>query len=160
MPVVKRLVEPVHCSRAAIPKGVRNELEAVSVNTLSSVILQLSSLAKHAESIFSELFTEANSIHQRSVSVQQRLEQLAVKVTKLDSAGEESKFWIFLEIFCKIFYTFWKASFNFFYFVLKQYLKCSLGGLASFLISRLNKHHSLSKVDPTLIGSKVVADCL
>lgn len=106
MPVVKRLVEPVHCSRAAIPKGVRDELEAVSVNTLSSVILQLSSLAKHAESIFSELFTEANSIHQRSVSVQQRLEQLVVKVTKLDSAGEESKFWIFLEIFCKIFYTF------------------------------------------------------
>ena len=89
MPVVKRLVVPIQPSRAPIPKGVKNELEAVSVNTLSGVILQLSSLAKHAESIFAELFNEANGIHQRTCSAQQRLDQLAVKVTKLDSAGEE-----------------------------------------------------------------------
>lgn len=89
MPVVKRLVEPIHCSRTPIPKGVKNDLEAVSVNTLSGIILQLSSLARHAEGIFAELFIEANSIHQRTVSVQQRIEQLSIKVTKLDSAGEE-----------------------------------------------------------------------
>lgn len=91
MPVVKRLVQPVNCNRTEIPKGVKDELEAYAVNSLSNVILQLSSLAKHSESIFAELFTEANSIYQRTVSAQQRLDQLAVKVTKLDSAGEESK---------------------------------------------------------------------
>lgn len=91
MPVVKRLVEPIHCSRTPIPKGVKHDLEAVCVNTLSAVILQLSSVAKHAEGIFAEIFTEANVIHMRTCSVQQRLDQLAVKVTKLDSAGEESK---------------------------------------------------------------------
>ena len=91
MPVVKRLVQPIHASRGEIPKGSQNELEAFAVNSLSSVILQLSSLAKHAESIFAELFNEATGIHQRTVSAQQRLEHLAVKVTKLDSAGEESK---------------------------------------------------------------------
>jgi len=96
MPVVKRLVQPTHASHGEIPKGVQNELEAFSVNSLSSVIMQLSSLAKHSESIFAELFNEANGIHQRTMSAQQRLEQLAVKVTKLDSAGEESKFKIFL----------------------------------------------------------------
>lgn len=91
MPVVKRLVQPVNCNRTEIPKGVKDELEAYAVNSLSNVILQLSSLAKHSESIFSELFTEASNIYQRTVSAQQRLDQLAVKVTKLDSVGEESK---------------------------------------------------------------------
>lgn len=95
MPVIKRLVEPTNASlgprgeKFEIPKGAKNELEAFAVNSLSNVIMQLSSVAKHAESIFAELFTEANNIHHRTVSAQQRLEQLAVKVTKLDSAGEE-----------------------------------------------------------------------
>ena len=91
MPVVKRLVQPIHCSRTEIPKGVKDELEAFAVNSLSNVIMQLSSLAKHSESIFAELFTEANSIYERTISAQQRLDQLTVKVTKLDSAVEESK---------------------------------------------------------------------
>lgn len=86
---MKRLVEPIHCSRAPIPKGVKNDLEAVCVNTLGGVISQLSSVAKHAEGIFAEIFNEAHSIHMRTANVQQRLDELAVKVTKLDSAGEE-----------------------------------------------------------------------
>ena len=92
MPVVKRLVEPVYVSRGPIPKGVKNELEAVAVNTLSGIILQLSSLAKHSESIFTELFDEASGIYQRTCSAQERIGALAKKVTKLDSAGEESKY--------------------------------------------------------------------
>ena len=92
MPVIKRLIEPIHCSRAPIPKGVKNDLEAVCVNTLSSVILQLSSVAKHAEGIFAEIFNEANNLHLRTCNVQQRLDLLAIQVTKLDSAGEESKY--------------------------------------------------------------------
>ena len=99
MPVIKRLVEPVYCSRAPIPKGVKNELEAVAVNTLSDVILQLSSLAKHAESIFAELFDDANNIYQRTCNVQQRLVQLRKKVTQLDSAGEESNLFLYYLIY-------------------------------------------------------------
>lgn len=89
MPVVKRLVEPVHVSRVAIPKGVRHELEAVSVNTLSGIIDQLSSLAKHSESIFAELFIEATDIYDRTCNAQERITALAHKCTQLDSAGEE-----------------------------------------------------------------------
>ncbi|XP_065673802.1 actin-binding protein WASF3 [Hydra vulgaris] len=89
MPIIKRLVEPVYCSRAPIPKGVKNELETVAVNTLSDVIMQLSSLAKHAESIFAEIFHDANSIYERTCNVQHRLIELRKKATQLDSAGEE-----------------------------------------------------------------------
>ena len=92
MPVVKRSVEPVYVCRGDIPKGVKNELEAVTINTLSGVICQLSSLAKHAEDIFGELFLEASDIYKRACSAQERIERLNVKITQLDSAGEESKF--------------------------------------------------------------------
>ena len=71
MPVIKRLVQPIQANRGEILKGSQNELEAFAVNSLSSVILQLNSLAKHAESIFSELFNEATNTHQstRGLSV-------------------------------------------------------------------------------------------
>eukprot|EP00794_Sanderia_malayensis_P000355 gene355-988_t len=91
MPVIKRAVEPVYVSRGEIPKNAKNGLEAVAVNTLSGVIYQLSSLAYHAENIFGELFNEAYGIFERTCNAQKRIEQLSTKVTKLDSAVEESK---------------------------------------------------------------------
>ena len=92
MPVIKRSVEPVYVSRGEIPSDSQNELEAVAVNTLSGVILQLSSLAYHGENIFAELFKEATGIFDRTCNAQRRIEQLSFKVTKLDSAEEESKY--------------------------------------------------------------------
>ncbi|MEQ2167355.1 Wiskott-Aldrich syndrome protein member 3, partial [Goodea atripinnis] len=40
---------------------------------------------RHAEDIFGELFNEANSFYLRMSSLQERVDQLAVKVTQLDS---------------------------------------------------------------------------
>lgn len=89
MPLTKRLIEPTHVSRERIPAGVKNELEFVTNNTLANIILQLSSLSKHAEDIFGELYSEATGFTQRTVSLRKRLDRLASKVTQLDSSVEE-----------------------------------------------------------------------
>ncbi|KYO27429.1 wiskott-Aldrich syndrome protein family member 3 isoform B [Alligator mississippiensis] len=57
--------------------------------TLAAIIRQLSSLSKHAEDIFGELFNEANNFYIRANSLQDRIDRLAVKVTQLDSTVEE-----------------------------------------------------------------------
>lgn len=46
---------------------------------------------RHAEDIFGELFNEANSFYLRMSSLQERVDQLAVKVTQLDSTVEEGE---------------------------------------------------------------------
>ncbi|KAF5891153.1 wiskott-Aldrich syndrome protein family member 3-like, partial [Clarias magur] len=89
MPLVKRNIRPHHMCRVAVPEGVGSELECVTNNTLSSIIHQLSSLSKHAEDVFGELFNEANAFHLRANSLQDRIDRLAIKVTQLDSSVEE-----------------------------------------------------------------------
>ncbi|XP_029104769.1 wiskott-Aldrich syndrome protein family member 3b isoform X1 [Scleropages formosus] len=89
MPLVKRTVEPRALCRGALPEGIGSELECVTNNTLSAIIRQLSSLSKHAEDIFGELFNEANTFYVRANSLQDRIDRLAVKVTQLDSTVEE-----------------------------------------------------------------------
>ncbi|XP_006831992.1 PREDICTED: wiskott-Aldrich syndrome protein family member 3 [Chrysochloris asiatica] len=89
MPLVKRNIEPRHLCRGAVPEGVSSELECVTNSALAAIIRQLSSLSKHAEDIFGELFNEANSFYIRANSLQDRIDRLAVKVTQLDSTVEE-----------------------------------------------------------------------
>ncbi|XDV47481.1 hypothetical protein PO909_017096 [Leuciscus waleckii] len=89
MPLVKRNIEPRHLCRGVLPEGIGSELECVMNNTLSAIIRQLSSLSKHAEDIFGELFNEANLFYLRANSLQDRIDRLAVKVTQLDSTVEE-----------------------------------------------------------------------
>ncbi|XP_074930255.1 LOW QUALITY PROTEIN: wiskott-Aldrich syndrome protein family member 3 [Cottoperca gobio] len=89
MPLVKRNIEPRHLCRGALPDGVTSELECVTNSTLAAIIKQLGSLSRHAEDIFGELFNEANSFYVRMSSLQERVDQLAVKVTQLDSTVEE-----------------------------------------------------------------------
>ncbi|TRY88762.1 hypothetical protein DNTS_029983 [Danionella cerebrum] len=89
MPLVKRTIEPKHLSRGALPESISNELECVNNNTLSTIIRQLSSLSKHAEDVFGELFNEANTFYLRANSLQDRIDRLAIKVTQLDSSVEE-----------------------------------------------------------------------
>ncbi|XP_026863877.2 wiskott-Aldrich syndrome protein family member 3b [Electrophorus electricus] len=89
MPLVKRNIEPRHLCRGALPEGIESELECVMNNTLSAIIRQLSSLSKHAEDIFGELFNEASVFYLRANSLQDRIDRLAVKVTQLDSTVEE-----------------------------------------------------------------------
>nr|XP_019968651.1 PREDICTED: wiskott-Aldrich syndrome protein family member 3-like [Paralichthys olivaceus] len=92
MPLVKRNIEPRHLCRGALPDGVTSELECVTNSTLAAIIKQLGSLSRHAEDIFGELFNEANSFYLRMSSLQERVDQLAVKVTQLDSTVEEGGF--------------------------------------------------------------------
>ncbi|XP_040282111.1 wiskott-Aldrich syndrome protein family member 3 [Bufo bufo] len=89
MPLVKRNIEPRHLCRGTVPDGITSELECVTNNTLAAIIRQLSSLSKHAEDIFGELFNEANTFYIRANSLQDRIDRLAVKVTQLDSTVEE-----------------------------------------------------------------------
>ncbi|XP_021533920.1 wiskott-Aldrich syndrome protein family member 3 [Neomonachus schauinslandi] len=89
MPLVKRNIEPRHVCRGALPEGITSELECVTNSTLAAIIRQLSSLSKHAEDIFGELFNEANNFYIRANSLQDRIDRLAVKVTQLDSTVEE-----------------------------------------------------------------------
>ncbi|KAK9402398.1 wiskott-Aldrich syndrome protein family member 3 [Crotalus adamanteus] len=89
MPLIKRNIEPRHLCQGALPEGITSELECVTNSTLAAIIRQLSSLSKHAEDIFGELFNEANNFYIRANSLQDRIDRLSVKVTQLDSAVEE-----------------------------------------------------------------------
>ncbi|XP_061754389.1 actin-binding protein WASF3 isoform X2 [Nerophis ophidion] len=89
MPLVKRTIEPQHLCHTTVPNGITCELECVNNNTLSAIIRQLSSLSKHAENVFGDLFNEANTFYMRANSLQHRIDRLAIKVTQLDSGVEE-----------------------------------------------------------------------
>lgn len=89
MPLVKRAIAPVFVSRAELPKEVKNELEGVVVNTLAGVIKQLSSLSKHAENLFGELYSEANNIFRRSAGLNGRVAELSERIKRLDATQKE-----------------------------------------------------------------------
>ena len=89
MPLVQRAIEPYFTSRHQLDKSVKNELEGVVANTLGELIRQLSSLSKHAENLFGELFKEADGMYQRSNRLNHRVEALVEVVTKLDPVVEE-----------------------------------------------------------------------
>lgn len=91
MPLPKRVVEPIHVARGTIPDDfpLPSELEAVTNGTLANTVRQLSSLSKHAEDLFGELARDAQQLHDRSNSLQARIDRLAIKVTQLDSTVEE-----------------------------------------------------------------------
>lgn len=89
MPLIKREVIPIFLSRQLNTQGAEYELESVTNKTLSNVVLQLSSLSKHAEDIFGELYNEADSICKRSCELQERIDKLSNKVTKLDATKDD-----------------------------------------------------------------------
>ena len=93
MPLIKRSIEPTNLSRSHVGSGVKNELECVTNNTLANVIRQLSSLSKHAEDMFGELYHETGSVLRRANQLQERVEKLKVKVTQLDSTVEEGEYY-------------------------------------------------------------------
>ena len=89
MPLVKRAVEPVCVSRAVLSSKVKNELEGVVVNTLAGLIMQLSSVSKHAENLFGDLVNEANGIYLRTVTLSGRVAGLQGRIQTLDSGGRD-----------------------------------------------------------------------
>ena len=91
MPLVQRAIEPYFTSRHQLDKTVKNELEGVVANTLGELIRQLSSLSRHAENLFGELFKEADGMYHRSNKLNQRVEVLVDTVTKLDPVVEQGR---------------------------------------------------------------------
>lgn len=89
MPLVKRAIEPVFICRSQLNKKIKNELEGVVVNSLSGLIRQLSSLSKHAENLFGELFNETNSIFQRSTVLNRRVGDLNKTLKQMDATVKE-----------------------------------------------------------------------
>lgn len=93
MPLPKRVISPVYVSRDALPGHLQlvDDLEGVTNGTLANIIRQLSSLSRHAEDVFGELFKEADSFHQRSCSLQARIDRLSVKVTSSTISAKSSR---------------------------------------------------------------------
>nr|WAW84864.1 WAVE/WASF 1 [Halisarca dujardinii] len=89
MPLVQRNIEPLFVSRKSLDKSVKNELEGVVANTIGELIRQLSSLSKHAENLFGDLFNDASEVYERSNRLNVRIESLVDKVTKLDPVVEQ-----------------------------------------------------------------------
>ena len=89
MPLPERLIQPVSVSRGTLQVAVPDELEGVTNGTLANIIRQLSSLSRHAEEMFGNLFSEAEAVAHRSSSLQARIDRISVKVTQLDSTVEE-----------------------------------------------------------------------
>lgn len=76
MPLTVRNVQPKHLYRQTLPKGVKNELQAVAVYSLAGAIRQISSLAKHAESMLGELCDTMTDINTRTILLDSRVSRL------------------------------------------------------------------------------------
>ena len=92
MPLVKRQVEPIYVSRTKLDKSVKNELEGVAANTLAGVIRQLSSLSKHAENVFTELFNESSAHVQRYKTLKTKVDHLTGKLKEMKSRNYSGEF--------------------------------------------------------------------
>ncbi|KHN79110.1 Wiskott-Aldrich syndrome protein family member 3 [Toxocara canis] len=90
MPLTKRAVSPVNVSLHRLPASMQtDELECVANGTLANLVRQLSSLSRHAEHIFGEIYHEAVKIDHKTNTMAQRIERLTHKVTQLDCNQEQ-----------------------------------------------------------------------
>ncbi|KAL5457418.1 hypothetical protein EMCRGX_G034671 [Ephydatia muelleri] len=83
MPLIVRYVEPEELHRTPLLQGVQpreNELERMCVASLTTLIRQLSSLAKHAESIMGDVADALAVYHARSRALEERVRRLKVDV--------------------------------------------------------------------------------
>jgi len=93
MPLIKRLVEPVHISRAVVPEHVNNELEFVSNGALSNIMRQLGTLSAHADDLFAELHRDAASLLYRVGQLTERVERVQARIVKLNPIVEEGVYY-------------------------------------------------------------------
>lgn len=89
MPLPERVIVPVAVCRGTLQLPVPDELEGVTNGSLANITRQLSTLSRHAEEMFGNLFTEAEMLAVRGSNLQARIDKIAVKVTQLDSNVEE-----------------------------------------------------------------------
>lgn len=92
MPLAVRYVEPKHLCKRPLPEGTKNELNAVAVLSLAGAIRQISSLAKHAESLMGEICDTLSDYNRRSLALQERVTRLKRRITRFDyDAQKECK---------------------------------------------------------------------
>ena len=91
MPLTVRSVQPKHLYRKPLPDGVKSELHAVAVFSLAGAIRQISSLAKHAESLLGELCDAMTDIHTRSVLLDSRVVRLKENILPKLNVDEEGR---------------------------------------------------------------------
>ncbi|VDK43449.1 unnamed protein product [Anisakis simplex] len=90
MPLIKRAISPVNVSLHRLPASVQtDELECVANGTLANLVRQLSSLSRHAEHIFGEIYHEAVKVDHKTNTMAQRIDRLTHKVTQLDCSQEQ-----------------------------------------------------------------------
>ena len=90
MPLTKRTVSPVNVSLNRIPEIVqKEELQCVANGTLANLVRQLSSISRHAENIFGEIYHEVVKLDHKSNTLMQRVERLSAKVSQLDCCQEQ-----------------------------------------------------------------------
>ena len=90
MPLPKRVIEPLYVARSVYQRQeLPGDLETVTNTTLTNIMRQLSSLARHSEDLFGELARETNNMADRANSLQGRIDRLSIKVTQLDSDGND-----------------------------------------------------------------------
>ena len=68
MPLPERLIVPVSVCRGTLQLPVPDELEGVTNGSLANIIRQLSTLSRHAEEMFGNLFQEAEGKKERDSS--------------------------------------------------------------------------------------------
>lgn len=90
MPLPKRQLSPVNISLHRLPASVHSdELQCVANGTLANLVRQLSSLSRHAEHIFGEIYHEVVKLDHKTNTLSQRIERLTHKVTQLDCTQEQ-----------------------------------------------------------------------
>ena len=62
MPLPERPIVPVNVCRGTLQLPVPDELEGVTNGSLANIIRQLSTLSRHAEEMFGNLFQEAEGM--------------------------------------------------------------------------------------------------
>ena len=62
MPLPERPIVPVNVCRGTLQLPVPDELEGVTNGSLANIIRQLSTLSRHAEEMFGNLFQEAEGL--------------------------------------------------------------------------------------------------
>ena len=93
MPLAVRYVEPRTATKMPLLEASRtNHLQAVNVQSLTRVMRQLSSLAKHAESIMGDIADQLAGYHQRTTVLEARTRKLRDEVLPaLDPEQEGEK---------------------------------------------------------------------
>lgn len=80
MPLGVRYVEPKQICSKKLPRGVKNELQAVAVFSLAGAIRQVSSLALQAESVFGDIADILTSYHSRYEALGERARKIRDEV--------------------------------------------------------------------------------